>query len=65
MRLAADQIFYDLDTIPIGVNFQTYIENAVSSCGIMLVIIGKPGRMLQVKTGNAVSMTQEISYVLR
>lgn len=40
-ELGADQIFYDLDTIPIGVNFKTYIENAVSSCGIMLVIIGK------------------------
>ena len=36
-----ENVFYDVDSIPLGVNFKTYLENAVTECGLMLVIIGK------------------------
>ena len=34
-------IFMDIDTIPIGVDFREYIDQEVSKCDIMLVIIGE------------------------
>ena len=40
-EFGAKRIFKDIDDIPIGANFKETIENAVDSCQIMLVIIGK------------------------
>lgn len=34
-------VFFDVDNIPVGVNFKAYLEDAVTECGLMLVIIGK------------------------
>lgn len=39
--LGPDQIFFDFDTIPFGVNFKTFLQESVSSCGIMLAVIGR------------------------
>ncbi len=44
-RLAAkfgkEAIFKDVDSIPFGVNFKEYLENAVRQCAVELVIIGR------------------------
>jgi hypothetical protein len=40
-KFGQKRIFKDIDDIPIGANFKEVIENAVDSCQIMLVIIGK------------------------
>lgn len=36
-----EQIFRDIDTIPPGADFRTYINEAVASCDVFLAIIGK------------------------
>lgn len=36
-----DRIFMDIDTIEPGEDFVTVIENAVSSCGILIAVIGR------------------------
>jgi serine/threonine protein kinase/tetratricopeptide (TPR) repeat protein len=36
----ANNIFKDVDNIPAGVNFRAVLENEVSSCDVLLVIIG-------------------------
>jgi rubrerythrin len=35
-----DNVFKDVDDIPIGVNFRRHLEEAISKCDIMLVLIG-------------------------
>lgn len=40
-EIGEENIFFDVDNIPVGVNFKTYLQNAVTECGLMLVIIGK------------------------
>lgn len=40
-RFGKDRIFMDIDTIEPGEDFVTVIENAVSSCEILLAIIGR------------------------
>jgi formylglycine-generating enzyme required for sulfatase activity len=36
-----DQIFMDIDSIEVGLDFKQVIDNAVSSCEILIVLIGK------------------------
>jgi formylglycine-generating enzyme required for sulfatase activity len=44
-RLAAhysgENIFRDVDTIPLGVDFRTHLHEAVGRCGVLLAIIGR------------------------
>lgn len=44
-RLAAhfgrDNVFMDVDTIPLGVDFRTHISEAVSKCDVIVAVIGK------------------------
>lgn len=35
-----NNVFYDIDSIPLGVDFRTYIGDAVGHCDVLLVIIG-------------------------
>src|SRR5579872_4347999 len=35
-----DDVFKDVDTIPLGVNFKTHLESAVALCAVQLVVIG-------------------------
>jgi TIR domain len=39
-RFGIDEVFFDLDNIPFGVDFRQYIANAVGSCAVLLVVIG-------------------------
>ena len=39
-EIGFDQVFFDIDDIPYGVNFKTHLDRVVSECGIMLVMIG-------------------------
>jgi serine/threonine protein kinase len=41
MRLGPESVFKDVDTIPLGANFRTYLENVVNCCVVQLVIIGR------------------------
>ncbi|HLM02337.1 MAG TPA: toll/interleukin-1 receptor domain-containing protein, partial [Pyrinomonadaceae bacterium] len=36
-----DSVFYDIDNIPLGVDFRDHIEAAVGQCDVLLVIIGE------------------------
>ncbi|HEY0047896.1 MAG TPA: TIR domain-containing protein [Pyrinomonadaceae bacterium] len=36
-----DSVFYDIDNIPLGVDFREHIGNAVGQCDALLVIIGE------------------------
>jgi hypothetical protein len=40
-RFGAHNVFFDVDSIPVGVNFRTYLDNAVSQCDVLLAIIGR------------------------
>jgi hypothetical protein len=35
-----DSVFFDIDTIPFGVDFRTHIGDAVKECDVLLVLIG-------------------------
>lgn len=39
-RFGIDEVFFDLDNIPFGVDFRRYIADAVGSCDVLLVVIG-------------------------
>ncbi|HKY26640.1 MAG TPA: toll/interleukin-1 receptor domain-containing protein [Pyrinomonadaceae bacterium] len=39
-RFGRDSVFFDVDTIPLGVDFREYIGNAVGQCDVLLAIIG-------------------------
>jgi serine/threonine protein kinase len=39
--LGQDSVFKDVDSIPLGANFKTYLESVVNSCLLQLVIIGR------------------------
>ncbi|MEM8614452.1 MAG: SUMF1/EgtB/PvdO family nonheme iron enzyme [Cyanobacteria bacterium P01_H01_bin.105] len=36
-----DRVFQDVDSIPLGIDFAEYLDQAVSQCQVVLVIIGK------------------------
>ncbi|MEM9090326.1 MAG: SUMF1/EgtB/PvdO family nonheme iron enzyme [Cyanobacteria bacterium P01_F01_bin.53] len=46
-----DNVFKDVDNIPLGVNFVEYLDNAVSQCQIVLVVIGKTWTTVEEKNG--------------
>lgn len=36
-----DSVFFDVDNIPLGVDFREYLGNAVGQCAVLLLIMGK------------------------
>jgi formylglycine-generating enzyme required for sulfatase activity len=40
-RFREEAIFYDIQSIPLGVDFRTYIRDEVSRCDVLLAIIGE------------------------
>jgi hypothetical protein len=39
-KISAGEIFFDVDAVPIGVDFRMHISKSVSQSAVMLVIIG-------------------------
>ena len=39
-RFGPNSVFFDIDNIPLGVDFREYIGNAVGQCDVLLVILG-------------------------
>jgi hypothetical protein len=39
-HLGKDQVFKDVDSVPFGVDFRKHVDHVVSSCEIVLVVIG-------------------------
>jgi hypothetical protein len=40
-ELGSENVFFDIDRIPFGVDFRQHIERVVSSCDVVLVVIGQ------------------------
>jgi len=43
-------VFFNVDSVPLGVDFQEYIESLLSHCGVFLAVIG-PDWAGQINTG--------------
>jgi hypothetical protein len=41
LEIPESEIFFDIDTIPIGVDFRQHISSAVECTAVMLVLVGK------------------------
>ncbi len=39
--LTAEDVFFDIDSIPLGVDFRDHIDRSVSECDVVLVVIGR------------------------
>jgi hypothetical protein len=39
-RYGDDSVFYDIDRIPLGVDFRDYLSNAIASASVVLVVMG-------------------------
>jgi HAD superfamily phosphoserine phosphatase-like hydrolase len=39
-HFGSDSVIFDVDTIPLGVDFQNYLNNQLSKCDILLAVIG-------------------------
>lgn len=50
-RYGADSVFYDIDNIPLGVDFRSHLSNAISSAAVVLVVIGDRWLGYDAKTG--------------
>ena len=40
-EIGEENVFFDVDSIPYGVNFKTYLDGMISDCTVMLVMLGK------------------------
>jgi hypothetical protein len=40
-RFGRDNIFMDIDAIPLGVDFRDYLQHAVGQCDVLLAVIGR------------------------
>jgi hypothetical protein len=52
MHFGGDSVFYDIDNIPLGVDFREHIGNAVGQCDVLLVIIGEEWITAADRTGS-------------
>ncbi len=51
-RFGEEQIFMDIDTMKVGLDFVEQIENAVQSCDVLIAVIGKTWVSMQDETGH-------------
>ncbi len=52
LHFGDDSVFYDIDNIPLGVDFREHIGNAVGQCDVLLAVIGEEWVMAADKQGN-------------
>lgn len=50
-RYGTDSVFYDIDNIPLGVDFREHLSTAISSASIVLVVIGDRWAGYDAQTG--------------
>lgn len=50
-RFGDEQVFMDIDTIPLGVDFARVITEAVASCDVLIAVIGRDWLTLADSTG--------------
>ena len=48
-----DSVFFDVDSVPLGVDFQEHIESVLSHCDVFLAVIG-PDWAGQINTGRRI-----------
>jgi hypothetical protein len=53
VALGRDNLFKDIDSIPLGVDFRNEIDAAIGRCQVVLVVIGKHWLTITDATGNA------------
>ena len=53
-----DAVFFDVDSVPLGVDFQEYIESMLSHCGVFLAVIG-PDWAGQINTGRRIDNPED------
>lgn len=61
-RFGEDHVFFDIDTIPLGVDFRDHIGGAVGGCDALLVVIGDQWVDAKDKTGQQ-RLHQPTDYV--
>jgi hypothetical protein len=52
VRFARDDLFKDVDSIPLGIDFRKSISDAVQSCDVVLAVIGRNWLDSKDKQGN-------------
>src|ERR1044072_6057383 len=52
LHFGDDSVFYDIDNIPLGVDFREHIGNAVGQCDVLLAVIGDEWVAAADKQGN-------------
>ena len=50
-HFGTSEIVYDIDTIPYGEDYRSYIADQISECGVLLAIIGRSWLDMRVKDG--------------
>lgn len=51
---SAEDIFFDVEDVPVGVNFKQVVEHAITACWVMIVIIGKSCKLPLMSMATAV-----------
>ena len=51
-KFSNDRVFRDIDSIPLGIKYRDYIEKVVSTCAVVLVVIGPKWLTMEDKQGN-------------
>ena len=65
-KYGADKVVFDVDTIPIGVDFEEFLRTAVSQCRILLQLLVTTGWKYRIQTSlSVVSMTLRTGCVLK
>lgn len=61
-RFGEEHVFFDIDTIPLGVDFRDHIGGAVGGCDVLLVVIGDQWVNATDKSGET-RLNQSTDYV--
>jgi hypothetical protein len=64
-HLGDDQVFMDVDTIALGIDFAEVITEAVSACEVLVAVIGQPGSAPPIRTADGAWTTPTTSSAWR
>ena len=64
MRFGTDSVFFDIESIPVGVDFWDHIKSILSECAAMLVVIGpRWGEVMQARRRRWYHLRRNDDYV--